>query len=159
MMHLAVPERCDLLYFVGDMCESTVLCHRLLGVELIGEVMCQGWCWRDAERGGVAHQAFTPSSSIGEGAHKNAGGEGGGIARALSGGLLIASSRLLSCLQGRLSDKSPTVRTRAALSLGEMAYVRPNILDVQENVIRVFFLSPVKRYSLHIPLILQCTFM
>jgi hypothetical protein len=38
-------------------------------------------------------------------------------------------------------------------------YVRPNILDVQENVIRVFSLSPVKRYSLQIPLILQCTFM
>ncbi len=38
-------------------------------------------------------------------------------------------------------------------------YFRPNILHVQENVIRVFSLSPVKWYSLQIPLILQCTFM
>ena len=121
MTHLPVPERCDLLRFVGDMCESKVSCHRLLGVELIGEVMCQGWFWRDAERGGVALRAFAPSSSIGEGAREDAGGEGGGVVRASSGGSSIASSRLLACLQGRLSDKSPTVRTRASLSLGEMA--------------------------------------
>jgi len=32
------------------------------------------------------------------------------------------------------------------------------MLDVQENVIRVCSLSPLKRYSLQIPLILPCTF-
>jgi len=85
--------------FMGDMCESKVSCHRLLGVELIGKVMCQGWFWRDAERGGVAHRAFTPSSSIGEGAREDAGDEGGSVVRALSGGSSIASSKLLSCLQ------------------------------------------------------------
>ncbi|KAL3808389.1 hypothetical protein ACHAXA_000787, partial [Cyclostephanos tholiformis] len=110
LAHLPVLERCDLLRFVGDMCESKVSCHRLLGVEMIGDVMCQGWFWKDAEKGDFAHQAFTPSSSISEGASVEVG-----VARTTT------SSRLLRCLQGRLSDKSPTVRTRAALSLGEMA--------------------------------------
>jgi hypothetical protein len=100
--NLPTYERGELLRFVGVMCESKVSCHRLLGVELIGEVLCMGWFWRDIEKNTFVK---TP-----------------GVVVRMSEGSSEAStsSTLLEALQGRLSDKSPTVRTRAAQSIGQV---------------------------------------
>eukprot|EP00578_Thalassiosira_sp_NH16_P031145 CAMPEP_0181081036 /NCGR_PEP_ID=MMETSP1071-20121207/2891_1 /TAXON_ID=35127 /ORGANISM="Thalassiosira sp., Strain NH16" /LENGTH=1196 /DNA_ID=CAMNT_0023162563 /DNA_START=1 /DNA_END=3591 /DNA_ORIENTATION=+ len=131
LAQLPTPERGEVLRFVADMCESKVSSHRLLGVELIGEILCQGWFWKDHE--GVGRSAdwtkFTPPvSDPGEeeargdedarigGASEGAGTDGSSSKTAAS-----PSAILLAALQGRLTDKSPTVRTRVALSLSEAA--------------------------------------
>ncbi|KAL9190912.1 hypothetical protein ACHAXT_000618 [Thalassiosira profunda] len=100
-------ERAKLLKFVGDMCESKVSSHRMLGAELLGEALCQGWFWRDHDK--MKEGLDSPFSEFDE---SRIDGE------PLSN---EPSSILLAALRGRLNDKSPTVRTRAALSLGEVA--------------------------------------
>ncbi|KAL7530420.1 hypothetical protein ACHAXR_003489, partial [Thalassiosira sp. AJA248-18] len=135
LAQLPILERGNLLRFVGDMCESKISAHRLLGVELIGEVLCQGWFWKDHE---MTSQSvawmYSPFSSFGEKASSggedvsgraSSGGGGGeeesnGGNTATNNGPRTPSSILLASLQGRLTDKSPTVRTRAALSLSEV---------------------------------------
>ncbi|KAL7505832.1 hypothetical protein ACHAXN_003655 [Cyclotella atomus] len=91
-------ERGQVLKFVGEMCHSKVSSHRLLAVELIGDVLCMEWYWNDA-----VSRKNRMSTPYGDGMD----GE-------------ESSSKLLTALQGRLMDKSPTVRMRAAMSLGEV---------------------------------------
>ncbi|KAK1737534.1 condensin-2 complex subunit D3 [Skeletonema marinoi] len=78
-------ERSNVLRFIGDMCVSKISSHRLLAVELIGEILT-----RKASNDVDNAEPNTPSSI------------------------------LLSALQGRLTDKSPTVRARAAMSLSQV---------------------------------------
>lgn len=114
-------ERSTLIKFVGNMCASKVSCHRLLGVELIGEILCRGWFWKDPEntRGVVTGGAMfkTPfDGSLDESSDGDARRSGG---ESVSDG--SPSAVLLTALEGRLTDKSPTVRTRAAMSLSDVA--------------------------------------
>ena len=88
-------ERECLIKFIGDMCRSKVSSHRLLAVEVIGDVLCTDWYWEDvAKKNGMS----TPDNSDCE----------------------DSSSKLLTSLRGRLMDKSPTVRMRSAMSLSEV---------------------------------------
>ncbi|KAL7552927.1 hypothetical protein ACHAWF_016177, partial [Thalassiosira exigua] len=103
---LPVPERRRLLAFVEKMCVSKVSSHRMLGAEVVGEVLRKGWFWRDC-RGMSAREE---------------GGDGGpGDGDDREGGGPSSPSSLLAALRGRLSDRSPAVRARAALSLAEVA--------------------------------------
>ena len=123
LAQLPTLERSNLLRFVGDMCESKISSHRLLGVEMIGQILCQGWFWKDHEKASqTANWMFTPFSTFGEKASENdvSGGGSGGARSSEDSTANNPSSILLAALQGRLTDKSPTVRTRACLSLGEV---------------------------------------
>jgi condensin-2 complex subunit D3 len=115
-------ERSNILRFIGDMCVSKISSHRLLAVELIGEILTTGWFWKDHEKTSqLAAWMFTPFSTFGEKAsndHDNAEPN-------------TPSSILLSALQGRLTDKSPTVRARAAMSLSQV--VKKASLAQEEN--------------------------
>ena len=120
LAQLPTLERSNLLRFVGDMCESMVSSHRLLGVELIGEILCQGWFWKDENEKSAqitANWMFTPFSTFGDKASEN---DISGGAKSEGSVSTTPSSILLAALQGRLTDKSPIVRTRACLSLGEV---------------------------------------
>ena len=120
---LPTLERSNLLRFVGDLTESKISSHRLLGVELLGVILCQGWFWKDHEKTSQsAHWMYTPFSSFGEKASENSASGGSGERPSSSGSATLntPSSILLAALQGRLTDKSPTVRTRAAMSLSEV---------------------------------------
>eukprot|EP00986_Skeletonema_menzelii_P002790 scaffold806_cov152-Skeletonema_menzelii.AAC.1 len=104
-------ERSNILRFIGDMCVSKISSHRLLAVELIGEILTTGWFWKDHEKTTqLAAWMFTPFSTFGEKASNDADNAEPNT----------PSSILLSALQGRLTDKSPTVRARAAMSLSQV---------------------------------------
>jgi len=124
LSQLPTLERSNLLRFVGDMCESRISSHRLLGVELIGQILCQSWFWKDETEHAskiTATWMFTPFSSFGEKASENdVSGSGDKTEGSSSSSVNTPSSILLAALQGRLTDKSPTVRTRTCLSLGEV---------------------------------------
>ena len=115
-------ERSNMLRFIGDMCVSKISSHRLLAVELIGEILTTGWFWKDHEKTSqLAAWMFTPFSTFGEKAsNDNDNNEPS-----------TPSSILLSALQGRLTDKSPTVRARAAMSLSQV--VKKASLAQEEN--------------------------
>jgi len=123
LAQLPTLERSNLLKFVGGMCESKISSHRLLGVELIGEILCQGWFWKDHENLSNTMEILI-NSSFGE---KASDGDGGDVdvssatADSPPSAPRTPSATLLTALQGRLTDKSPTVRTRAALSLSDVA--------------------------------------
>ena len=135
LSQLPILERSNLLRFVGDMCESRISSHRLLGVELIGQILCQSWFWKDETEHAskiTATWMFTPFSSFGEKASENdISGSGDKSEGYSSSSGNTPSSILLAALQGRLTDKSPTVRTRACLSLGEV--VKKASLAQEEN--------------------------
>eukprot|EP00985_Skeletonema_marinoi_P001594 scaffold642_cov141-Skeletonema_marinoi.AAC.1 len=60
-------ERSNILRFIGDMCVSKISSHRLLAVELIGEILTTGWFWKDHEKTTqLAAWMFTPFSTFGE---------------------------------------------------------------------------------------------
>ena len=104
-------ERSNVLRFIGDMCVSKISSHRLLAVELIGEILTTGWFWKDHEKTTqLAAWMFTPFSTFGEKASNDVDNAEPNT----------PSSILLSALQGRLTDKSPTVRARAAMSLSQV---------------------------------------
>jgi condensin-2 complex subunit D3 len=104
------------------MCVSKISSHRLLAVELIGEILTTGWFWKDHEKTSqLAAWMFTPFSTFGEKASNDAA----------NADPITPSSILLSALQGRLTDKSPTVRARAAMSLSQV--VKKASLAQEEN--------------------------
>ena len=115
---LPSKERSGLVKFAEDMTESKVSSHRLLGVELIGRVLCEGWFWRDHENskenkaGGWAATPFVGSAGT-----ENASIRSGENESAIASGTSLS---LLGALRGRLSDVNGTVRARSALSLGEV---------------------------------------
>eukprot|EP00956_Cyclotella_meneghiniana_P006024 scaffold7843_cov67-Cyclotella_meneghiniana.AAC.3 len=98
LAHLPSLERGQMLNFIAEMCVSKVSSHRLLAVEIIGGVLCKQWYWADIAS--KKNKLITPNMD------STVGNE--------------FSCQLLMALQGRLVDKSPTVRVRAAISLGEV---------------------------------------
>ena len=98
LTHFPSVERECLMKFIGDMCRSKVSSHRLLAVEMIGDVLCTDWYWEDVALKNGSMKSSTPENVEGQ----------------------DSSSKLLTALRGRLMDKSPTVRMRAAMSLSEV---------------------------------------
>ncbi|KAL3805311.1 hypothetical protein HJC23_009018 [Cyclotella cryptica] len=94
-------ERAKLLNFIGEMCHSKVSSHRLLAIEMIGEVICTEWYWVDYCK--MKNGMITPDVALDKSINSEE-----------------SSPALLAALHGRLTDKSPMVRMRAAVSLGEV---------------------------------------
>lgn len=103
LSHFPSMERTQMIKFVGDMCESKISSHRMLGVELIGEILCTEWYWEDVAKENKKNGLITPFEKDDE-----------------ENKMVSSSTVLLAALQGRLTDKSPTVRTRAAMALSEV---------------------------------------
>ena len=113
--NLPIYEQGKLHHFVKHMCESKISCHRLLGVELIGQVLCMGWFWRDTEK-----NTFVKTPGV--------------VRMSERSSEASTSSTLLEALQGRLSDKSPTVRTRAAQSIGQVVEKACTASEARRNL-------------------------
>ncbi|KAL7467031.1 hypothetical protein ACHAXS_007302, partial [Conticribra weissflogii] len=107
--------RGQLFCFVSNMCQSKVSTHRLLGVELIGEVLCQVWFWRDERncklKKSSEDEAKMSSSDFNSSLLQLSTGSDDENENTATTPVL-----LLAALHCRLTDKLPAVRTRAAMS-------------------------------------------
>jgi condensin-2 complex subunit D3 len=106
---LPLAERSRFLRFLIQMCHSKVSVHRLAGIELVGKVLSQSWFWEHHVKS-IVDMGGSPNKSP----------------LACAGD--TTPRALLRCLNGRLSDKAPAVRARAASSLVEIL----NIME-EEN--------------------------
>ena len=102
-------QRSAFLSFVGHLCRSKISAHRLFGVELSGNCLLLSWLWdsQGSKKAFESNQKSSPDSEF-------------PINTDNSGYLADENSvisSLLSALHGRLSDKAPAVRARAAVAL------------------------------------------
>jgi condensin-2 complex subunit D3 len=105
--NLRSRERRHFLQFLIQACHSRVAVHRLIACEIIGKVLAQPWLWTEHS----GQEIKSPSDSVSS-------------QKSLSP-LVIASesdmpSALFGALQGRLSDRIPTVRATSISSLSSL---------------------------------------
>ena len=115
LSHLPRHERACFLRFLIQICLSKVSIHRLVGVELVGSCLSKVWFWNDHSEANASLNVRTPVSS----AARKTLSQDSSLPRgeALEKSMPIA---LLGCLNGRLGDKAPAVRARAAYAVTEM---------------------------------------
>jgi condensin-2 complex subunit D3 len=109
-------ERQHFLQFLIQGCHSRVPVHRLVSCDIIGRVLAETWLWTEH----AGHDVRSPSDSVGS-------------QKSLSP-LVIASetdmpTALFGALQGRLSDRVPTVR---GTSLSTLSSLLQGLRGVQE---------------------------
>jgi condensin-2 complex subunit D3 len=105
---LPYAQRSIFLAFVGHLCRSKISAHRLFGVELSGNCLLMSWLWDSV------------GSKTLDSTHKSSPESEFPINADISGYIAddtSVTSSLLSALHGRLSDKAPAVRARAAVAL------------------------------------------
>ena len=107
-------ERLCFLRFLIQLCHSKVAMHRLVGVELVGSCLSKVWFWKEHGDPKNTMSARTLDSP-GKGAFRR--GSLSPPVVPLDKSIPIA---LMGCLNGRLGDKAPAVRARAAYAVTEM---------------------------------------
>ena len=107
-------ERLCFLRFLTHLCHSKVAMHRLVGVELVGSCLSKVWLWNEH-----CDSKNTMSEKVLESPGKTTlkMGSLSPLVVALDERIPIA---LMGCLNGRLGDKAPAVRARAAYAVTEM---------------------------------------
>lgn len=111
--HLPLLERTAFLRFLIHLCHSKVSVHRLMCVELVGSILSKPWLWNEHSSQNVSpligriSTNMTPSS------------------RASFSPIVECSTEnmplaLLRILQGRIVDRAPAVRARAAIAVSDM---------------------------------------
>ncbi|KAL7522553.1 hypothetical protein ACHAWX_007249 [Stephanocyclus meneghinianus] len=128
LTHFPSLEREKLLNFIGCMCHSKVSSHRLLAIEIIGEVLCTGWYWVDFCK--MKNGMITPNIGLDKSSNREE-----------------SSPKLLEALHGRLTDKSPTVRMRAAISLGEVIRKASAGREEKKNLVNIVENTPQQKDS------------
>ena len=128
---LRMKERCHFLQFLIQACHSRVAVHRLVACDIIGRVLAEPWLWSEHAGREVRNSSDSTSSR-----------------KSLSP-LVIASesdmpTALFGALQGRLSDRVPTVRGASIASLsGLLRGVRENQAVSQGTSVSSLGLSEV----------------
>jgi len=132
LRHLPFLERTRFLRFLHRLCQSKVSMHRLLGVELVGLLLTESWLWKEhtdqpivspekrgeTEPGSPALRSRTPTRSRSQ----ETTSPSKGLTPSPEIQLHDIPSSLLNILMGRLVDRVPAVRARAASSLSEMLH-------------------------------------
>lgn len=113
---LPTADQTSFLRFAIQVCHSKLPVHRLASCELIGQVLSSQWFWENQQALRKFDNASSPASPLvlivtdkeatTPASSPLAQLEHSSLAKALVG-----------CLKGRLSDKAPVVRARAAYSL------------------------------------------
>ena len=130
LRYLPSLERSNFLRFLNRLCKSKVAVHRLVGAELVGLILAEPWLWKDHinQHNGTPIVVSMPQSVTKtpnsqsfcqSGLATTPGSQSSSVIGTLDEGLDIPSS-LLESLEGRLTDKSPGVRSRAAGALADL---------------------------------------
>jgi len=112
LCNLPFAEQSYLLQFLIRLCHSKVSVHRLVASELVGKVLSEDWLWNDhiyANSLSSPFPARTPASNR---------------SKSLSPLVTESSSNmplaLFGALQGRLVDRSPTIRATSTTALASV---------------------------------------
>ena len=112
LCNLPFAEQSYMLQFFIRLCHSKVSVHRLVASELVGKVLSEDWLWNDhiyANSLSSPFPARTPASNR---------------SKSLSPLVTESSSNmplaLFGALQGRLVDRSPTIRATSATALASV---------------------------------------
>eukprot|EP00547_Thalassionema_nitzschioides_P017252 CAMPEP_0194246922 /NCGR_PEP_ID=MMETSP0158-20130606/15764_1 /TAXON_ID=33649 /ORGANISM="Thalassionema nitzschioides, Strain L26-B" /LENGTH=1541 /DNA_ID=CAMNT_0038982931 /DNA_START=31 /DNA_END=4656 /DNA_ORIENTATION=- len=116
LTQLPTLDQLSFLRFVIQVCHSKLPVHRLASCELIGQVLSSQWFWDNQQALSTLTNAASPSSPL---ILVVTGKKSPAVASSPLAELEQSSlpQALVGCLKGRLSDKAPGVRARAAYSL------------------------------------------
>ena len=128
--YLPPLERTHFLRFLHQLCLSKVSVHRLVGAEVLGAVLSESWLWNDHKHLPLGTPKANDSFQSNANTPRSKTPSRRDSVASLSGVLLETPSQesegadlpssLLDALLGRLLDRAPAVRARAAGSLAEL---------------------------------------
>eukprot|EP00548_Thalassiothrix_antarctica_P009125 CAMPEP_0194157710 /NCGR_PEP_ID=MMETSP0152-20130528/73078_1 /TAXON_ID=1049557 /ORGANISM="Thalassiothrix antarctica, Strain L6-D1" /LENGTH=419 /DNA_ID=CAMNT_0038866317 /DNA_START=202 /DNA_END=1458 /DNA_ORIENTATION=- len=116
--HLPIGEQETFLRFVIRVCHSKLPVHRLAGCELVGHVLSSLWFWKHEGKFNAFPDVSSPSTpSVALVNGNKTPSESPSSSSVPEMEFTTLARALLVCLNGRLLDKSPVVRARAAYSV------------------------------------------
>lgn len=110
---LPVLERTCFLRFLIHLCHSKVAVHRLICVDLVGKILSRPWLWNEHSSQNVSPLTSNISTTMTPSTRASFSP----IVECSAENMPLA---LLRILQGRLVDRTPAVRARAAHAVSEM---------------------------------------
>lgn len=152
LRYLPSLERTYFLRFLNQLCQSKVSIHRLVGAELLGSILSEEWLWENH----IGQPSTTPGSQpypqsalktpLRIATSKKPGSHAEPALNLVDEKEVVdIPSSLLESLIGRLTDKAPAVRARAASSFAELLAKVSLATPKEDQENGVLFISELRK--------------